>query len=162
MFPAGVWSGFYKIQNTFSLWGFLILFVLVCSIGSTVVCMSYSIKSNTTGVTSKVIQLHRLVLHFDIVWIPWNLVANLYVCTCSCSASVHLNVGFEVFMQVSTKSLGIIYSLLVSPEERTSIMFMVQIGDPIRARHGSHQISLPSIHSMTICRVYTCASSLLF
>lgn len=78
------------------------------------------------------------------------------ICTCSCSASIHLDVGFEVFMQVSTKSLGIMYSLLVSPEERTNIMFVVQISDLIRAKHGSHQISLPSMHSMAICRVNTC------
>lgn len=118
--------------------------------------MSYSIQSNTTQIIPKVIQLHRLVLHFHIVWIPRNLVANLYICTCSCSASIHLDVGFEVFMQVSTKSLGIMYSLLVSPEERTNIMFVVQISDLIRAKHGSHQISLPSMHSMAICRVNTC------
>lgn len=82
------------------------------------------------------------------------------ICTCLCSASVHLNVGFEVVMQVGTKSLGIFYSLLFSPGERINIMFVVQIGDPIRARQGSHQISRSSIHLMTIGRVYTCASSL--
>lgn len=57
-------------------------------------------------------------------------------------------------MQVSTKSLVLLASFT---KERTNIMFMVQIGDLIRATHRNHQVSLPSVHSMTICRVYTCA-----
>lgn len=61
-------------------------------------------------------------------------------------------------MQVSTKSLGTIYSVLVSSEERTNIMFMVQIDDPVRARHGSHQISQSTKHAFNdyVLSLYLC------
>lgn len=167
MFLSGVWSGFYKIQNTFSHWGFLILFVLACSICHTVVCMSCACpvhvpqhQEQHDSIYFKLIQLHHLVLHFHIVWIPWNLVANLHVL--ARAQHQYISMWDSRSSCKWVPSLGNLYSVLISPEGRTNIMFMVQIGGSIKARHGSHQISLPSMHSMTICRVYNCASSLFF